>query len=161
MKRLIILACMLLPLVSCGPKKEDLTKTALELCQYIPDHVLKPEAKEFMTPEFFSALDAAFNAPVEAEEGEIGDNEWLFYFVTGNGGSTPLYSIKSVTQTSEDAATAVINVKDLWEEGTEPVGEGADYEISLVRVNGKWLLDDFDGKKAQCIDYVKSLKNKD
>ena len=159
MKRLFILASLLLPLVVCGQKKEDLSKTALELCQYIPDHVLKPEAQEFMTPEFFSALDAAFNAPVETE-GMIGCNEWLFYFVTGNGGSTPFYTVKSVTQTSEDTATAVINVKDIWQEGAEPVGEGADYEISLVRVNGKWLLDDFDGKKAQCIQYVKSLQIK-
>ena len=161
MKRLFILACLLLPLVSCGPQKVDLAKRALELCKYIPDHELLPEAKEFMTPEFYAALDEAFNAPVEVEEGEIGDDEWLYYFVTGNGGATPLYTVKSVTQTSEDTAMAVINVKEVWEEDTEPVGEGAEYEISLVRVNGKWLLDDFDGKKAQCIEYVKSLKEED
>ena len=161
MKRLFILACLLLPLVSCGPKKVDLAKRALELCKYIPDHELDPNAKKFMTPEFYDALYEAFNAPVEEEEGEIGDNEWLYYFVTGNGGAKPLYTVKSVTQTSEDTATAVINVKEVWEEDTEPVGEGAEYEISLVRVNGKWLLDDFDGKKAECIEYVKSLKEED
>ena len=159
MKRLFILVSLLLPLVFCCSKKVDLNQTALELCQYIPDHELKPEAKEFMTPEFYATLEEAFNAPV-VDYGEIGDNEWLNYFVTGNGGSTPSFSVKSVTQTSKNTATAVINVKDIWEEGTEPVGEGADYEISLVRVNRKWLLDDFDNKKAECIDYVELMRNK-
>ena len=158
MKRIFILACMLLPFVACGPK-EDLSQRALELCKYIPDHELNPEAKEFMTPEFYAALEEAFDAPV-VDYLEIGDDEWLNYFVTGNGGSTPAYSVKSVTKTSKNTATAVINVKDIWEEGAEPVGEGADYEISLVRVNRKWLLDDFDNKKAECIDYVDLMRSK-
>ena len=158
MKRFLFLACLLFPLVSCAHKK-DLAQTALELCRYIPDHGLDPEAAAHMTPDFYLALEEAFQAPV-VDYGGIGDDEWLYYFVTGNGGSTPSYSVKSVSQTSEDAATAVINVKDIWEEGTEPVGEGADYEISLVRIGKEWLLDDFDNKKAECIDYVKALRAK-
>lgn len=109
MKRIIVILSLLLPLVSCGQPKVNLTDRALELCQYIPDHVLKPEAKEAMTPEFFLALSEAFDAPV-ADFEEIGDNEWLWYFVTGNGGSEPAYSVKSVSQTDKNTASAVITV---------------------------------------------------
>ena len=42
-------------------------------------------------------MSEAFNAPV-ADYGEIGDNEWLWYFVTGNGGSEPVYSVKAACQ---------------------------------------------------------------
>ena len=65
--------------------QKALADRTLELCQYIPDHVLNPDAKEAMTPEFFHALSEVFEAPV-ADYLEIGDNEWLWYFVTGNGG---------------------------------------------------------------------------
>ena len=64
MKRLLIITSLLLPLFSCAQPKEDLSERALELCQYIPDHGLKPEAKDFMPPEFFRVLSEAFDAPV-------------------------------------------------------------------------------------------------
>ena len=81
MKRSLIILCLLLPLFSCAQSKENLSERALELCQYIPDHGLNPEARDYMTPEFFGALSEAFDAPV-VDYGEIGDNEWLWYFVT-------------------------------------------------------------------------------
>lgn len=97
MKRVLAILFLLFPFLSCCQPKTFLTDRTLELCQYIPDHVLKPEAKEAMTPDFFRALSEAFNAPV-ADYGEIGDNEWLWYFVTGNGGSEPVYSVKAACQ---------------------------------------------------------------
>ena len=30
----------------------------------------------------------------------------------------------------------------------------------MVRVDGQWLLDDFDGKKAACVEYVKEMRAK-
>ena len=48
----------------------------------------------------------------------IGDNEWLWYFVTGNGGSEPVYSVKSVSRTGKDTARAIITVRQKWEDGT-------------------------------------------
>ena len=160
MKRLLIITSLLLPLFSCAQPKEDLSERALELCQYIPDHVLKPEAKDYMTPEFFRVLSEAFDAPV-VDYGEIGDNEWLWYFVTGNGGGDPYYGIKSVSRVSKDKATAVITVRETWEgEFIDTKQDAREYGISLKRVNGQWLLDDFDGKKAECVDYIKEMRAK-
>ena len=159
MKRFFIFFCILFPVLSCAQPKEDLTERVLELCEYIPDHFLNPGAEDYMTPEFYHALSEAFAAPV-ADYGEIGDNEWLWYFVTGNGGSTPYYSVKSISRPSKDAATAIINVKDVWDEEKGPEGEGKDYKVSLKRIDGEWLLDDFDGKKKECIQYVKKMRAK-
>ena len=159
MKRLFFFSSLVLSVLSCAQSKVDLSERALELCQYIPDHELNPEARDYMTAEFYDALDEAFEAPV-VDYGEIGENEWLFYFVTGNGGSRPDYSVKSVSEPSGDTATATINVKDVWDEETGPEGEGVDYQISMKCVEGKWLLDDFDGKKAECLAYIKEMRAK-
>jgi hypothetical protein len=159
MKRVLAILFLLFPFLSCCQPKTFLTDRTLELCQYIPDHVLKPEAKEAMTPDFFRALSEAFNAPV-ADYGEIGDNEWLWYFVTGNGGSEPVYSVKSVSQTDKDSARAIITVRQKWEDGSFAEEDTKEYEVLLKRVDGQWLLDDFDGKKAACQAYVRQVREK-
>lgn len=112
-----------------------------------------------MTPDFFRALSEAFNAPV-ADYGEIGDNEWLWYFVTGNGGSEPVYSVKSVSRTGKDTARAIITVRQKWEDGTCAEEDAKEYEVSLQCIDGQWLLDDFDGKKAACRAYVRQVREK-
>ena len=157
MKRVLAILFRLFPFLSCCQSKTFLTDRTLELCQYIPDHVLKPEAKEAMTPDFFWALSEAFDAPV-ADYGEIGDNEWLWYCVTGNGGSEPVYSVKSVTQTARNSARAIVTVLQRWEDGTET--DAKECEVLLKRIDGKWLLDDFDGKKAECHSYVRMVREK-
>ena len=69
--------------------------------------------------------------------------------------------IKSVSRVSKDRATAVITVRETWEGEFIDTEENArEYGISLKRVNGQWLLDDFDGKKAECVDYIKEMRAK-
>ena len=159
MKRFFILFCLLLPLFSCAQSKEGLSERALELCQYVPDHVLKPEAKDHMTPEFFRSLSEAFDAPV-VDYGEIGDNEWLWYFVTGNDAATPEFTVKSISLVDETHAVATIAVQNRSDVTQELFDDVAEYPVEMVRVDGQWLLDDFDGKKAECVDYVKEMRAK-
>ena len=159
MKRFFILFCLLLPLFSCAQSKEDLSERALELCQYVPDHVLKPEAKDYMTPEFFRSLSEAFDAPV-VDYGEIGDNEWLWYFVTGNDAATPEFTVKSLSLVDETHAVATIAVQNRSDVTQELFDGVAEYPVEMVRVDGQWLLDDFDGKKAACVEYVKEMRAK-
>ena len=113
-----------------------------------------------MTPEFFNTLSEAFEAPV-VDYGEIGDNEWLWYFVTRNGGGEPFYGVKSVTRTSKDKAKATITVRETWEgEFIVSEEEAREYEIALKRIDGQWLLDDFDVKKAECLKYIQEMRSK-
>ena len=159
MKRFFILFCLLLPLFSCAQSQKDLSERALELCQYVPDHVLKPEAKDYMTPEFFRSLSEAFDAPV-VDYGEIGDNEWLWYFVTGNDAATPEFTVKSISRVDETHAVATIAVQNRSDVTQELFDDVAEYPVEMVRVDGQWLLDDFDGKKAECVEYVKEMRAK-
>ena len=159
MKRVIICLCTIFPIISCAQSKENLSERALELCQYIPDHGLKPEAKGYMTPEFFNTLSEAFEAPV-VDYGEIGDNEWLWYFVTGNDAATPEFTVKSISLVDETHAVATIAVQKRSDITQELFDEVAEYPVEMVRVDGQWLLDDFDGKKAECNQYVQQMRNK-
>ena len=159
MKRFLIIIGLLLPLFSWAQPKQDLSERVLELCQYIPDHSLKPEAKDYLTPEFFRVLSEAFDAPV-VDYGEIGDNEWLWYFVTGNDAATPEFTVKSLSIVDPTHAVATIAVQNRSDITRELFGEIAEYPIEMVRVGGQWLLDDFDGKKAECRDYIKMMRGK-
>lgn len=70
-----------------------------------------------------------------ADYGEIGDNEWLWFFVTGNGGSEPVYSVKSVTKTVRNTARAIVTVLQRWEDGTET--DAKECEVLLKRIYGQ------------------------
>ena len=121
----------------------ELTGRVLELCRYIPDHELLPEAANYMTADFFKALSDAFAKPAP-DDGTIDDTEWLYTFVTGNGGALPAYSVESVYRTDRTHATATVGVRDLWEPGGEPSGELRLHHMDLVLEGGHWLISDFD-----------------
>ena len=159
MKRSLIILSILLPAFSWAQPKQDLSERVLELCQYIPDHGLKPEAKDVMTPVFFQALSEAFDAPV-VDYGEIGDNEWLWYFVTGNDAATPEFTVKSLSNVDPTHAVATIAVQKRSDVTQELFDDVAEYPFEMVRVDGQWLMDDFDGKKAECIAFVKEMRAK-
>ena len=152
MKRLFFCIGMLLMILSCGQPKEDLSGKVLELCQFIPDHGLKAEAADYLTPEFYNAYAEAFDAPV-ADYGEIGENEWLWYFVGGNGDYELAYKVQSVKRISKDLASAIVSTHE-----NAPEGEG--HVVMIKKVDGKWLLDDIDGKKDECISYIKKMRGK-
>ena len=141
---------------------EELSSIALELCEYIPDHGILDDAECHMTPEYFRAVDEAFAAPDGCYDG-IGDNEWLWYFVTGNDGSSPYYTVKSVFLVDPAHAFADITIQDIydWEEGGKPHPESIVHRcIKMTKTEGKWLLDNFENTKQDCQDYVKRLRAK-
>ena len=74
--------------------------------------------------------------------------------------SLSVYGIKSVSKPAKNYATAVITVRDDWDGQVSPEVDAREYKISMKRVDGNWLLDDFDGKKAECRDYIKMMRGK-
>ena len=146
----IILAALLL--AACTNSEEQLRKRAFELCQYIPDHELLEKSKGYMTEDFYNVLDTMFN---HLPEFEAMDHEWLYYFVTGNGGTIADYTVVSVEQTDKTHAIATINVRQKWEDGSfDPTSDIEEHKLSMEKVNGQWLISDFDGHKADCIRHI-------
>lgn len=147
-----ILAAVLLVECGNGDNEKTLKERATELCQYIPDHELLERSKEFMTEDFFAVLDTMFNY---LPEHEAMDHEWLYYFVTGNGGTIADYEVTAVELTDETHAVATVNVRQKWEDGSfDETSDIEVHQLSMEKVDGVWLMADFDGHKQDCIRHI-------
>lgn len=138
-------------LISCNKTNENLSSIAFDLCQYIPDHELLERSKDYMTEDFYSVLETTFNLP----EHEAMDHEWLHYFVTGNGGTIADYEVVGVEKTDDTHAVATISVRQKWEDGSFCEEEDIEeHKLYMEKVDGKWLMSDFDGHKQDCQRYI-------
>ena len=155
MKRVIIILTAALLLAACGTTEEQLKQRANELCAYIPDHELLEKSHDYMTADFYAVLDTMF---YRLPEHEAMDHEWLYYFVTGNGGTIADYEVVSVEKTDASHAVATILVRQKWPEGDNgadlSLEEPEEHRLYMERVNGEWLMSDFDEHKADCIRYI-------
>ena len=151
-KKILFTILVVLTFSACNNSEEQLKKRANELCQFIPDHELLERSKNYMTEDFYAVLDTMF---YHLPEHEAMDHEWLYYFVTGNGGTIADYEVQSVEKTDETHAVATILVRQKWEDGS--FDENSDIEehrLYMERINGEWLMSDFDEHKADCIRYI-------
>lgn len=151
MKRIIFCLAFTALFAACR-NTQSLEDRAAQLCAYIPDHQLLEKSRDYMTPDFYALLDTMF---YRLPEHEAMDHEWLYYFVTGNGGTIADYEIVKVEQTDKDHALATISVRQVWEDGS--FDESTDLEehyMAMERVKGQWLMSDFDGHKADCIRHI-------
>jgi len=160
MRRILFYTLLAVVFAACQ-KSQTLEERAAELCAYIPDHELLEKSRDYMTPDFYAVLDTMF---YRLPQHEAMDHEWLYYFVTGNGGTIADYEVVKVEQTDRDHALATISVRQKWAEcppdetgGTASAEEGEipeEHRLYMERVNGQWLLSDFDNHKADCIRYI-------
>lgn len=160
--------CAVSMLTACTNQEAQLKDRASELCRYVPDHELLGEAREYMTADFYSVLDTMFNfLPAH----DALEREWLYYFVTGNGGTKPVFEVAGVEQTDATHAVATILVKQVWEEEVlEPdpasdamffeaiEAEAEQHRLYMEKQNGRWLMSDFDEHKAECISYLANYR---
>ena len=153
MKRYIpIILCSALLAVACSTRQDRLIRRAGELCQFIPDHELLARSQAYMTPDFYAVLDTMF---YHLPEHEAMDHEWLYYFVTGNGGTIADYEVQSVELTDDTHAVATILVRQKWEDGSfDPNSDIEEHRLYMQCVDGTWLMSDFDEHKADCIRYI-------
>jgi len=152
MKKILLILSAALLLTACTGTEGQLKKRAFELCQYIPDHALLEQSRDYMTDDFYAVLDTMFyRLPAH----EAMDHEWLYYFVTGNGGTIADYEVVSVELTDDTHAVATIRVRQKWEDGSfDPESDIEEHQLYMEKVNGKWLMSDFDGHKVDCIRYI-------
>ena len=153
MKKLTTIALAALLLSACTNNEQMLKKRAAELCHYIPDHELLERSKNYMTEDFYAVLDTMFN---HLPDEEPLDHEWLYYFVTGNGGTIADCTVTGVEQTDETHAIAHINCFQKWADGGdyEPDDMGEPHRLYMEKENGRWLMSDFDEHKADCIRHI-------
>lgn len=158
-KPLLLMALALLPLAACNPGQKKVEDRALELCAYIPDHGLSENADKYLTDSYMRAYQEAMDIPEWVEyAGEIGEKEFLFYFVSGNGNAEPEYRLLEVRMTDKEHAEADVEIIPKWEDGTVDEDSVRKGTMKLVLKGGEWLLDDFDGTKEQCQAFVRKTR---
>lgn len=152
MKRLFLILTVALAVAACSDSERQLRDRAAELCKYIPDHELRQESRDYMTDDFYNVLDTMFN---HLPEFEAMDHEWLYYFVTGNGGTIADFTVTGVELTDNTHAVATISVRQKWEDGSfDPNTDVEEHKLYMENVDGVWLMSDFDGHKADCIRHI-------
>lgn len=152
MKKILIFTLAALMFAACSDSEKQLKERAAELCQYIPDHELLEKSKDYMTADFYAVLDTMFN---QLPEFEAMDHEWLYYFVTGNGGTVADYEVAGVEKTDDTHAVATIKVRQKWEDGSfDPNSDVEEHKLYMEKVDGQWLMSDFDGHKQDCIENI-------
>ena len=152
MKKILVLAFAALLFAACTDSEKQLKERAAELCQYIPDHKLLEKSKDYMTANFYAVLDTMFN---QLPEFEAIDHEWLYYFVTGNGGTIADYEVVGVEKTDKTHAIATIKVRQKWEDGSfDENTDVEEHKLNMEKVDGQWLMSDFDGHKQDCIENI-------
>ena len=151
-KSFLTLSLATILMVACGDTEEKLRERAAELCAYVPDHQLLEKSKDYMTEDFYAVLDTMFN---HLPEFEVTDHEWLYYFVTGNGGTIADYEVKSVELTDKTHAVATILVRQKWEDGSfDETMDVEEHQMLMEKVDGIWLMSDFDNHKQDCIRHI-------
>lgn len=152
MRKALAILISAVMLSACADSPKQLIKRADELCRYIPDHELLEKSRDFMTTDFFAVLDTMFyRLPAH----EAMDHEWLYYFVTGNGGTIADFTVTGVEKTDKTHATATVSVRQKWEDGSfDPDSDIEEHQLSMEKVDGVWLMSDFDGHKQDCINYI-------
>ena len=152
MRKALAILISAVMLSACADSPKQLTKRADELCRYIPDHELLEKSRDFMTTDFYAVLDTMFyRLPAH----EAMDHEWLYYFVTGNGGTIADFTVTGVTKIDKTHATATVSVRQKWEDGSfDPDSDIEEHLLSMEKVDGVWLMSDFDGHKQDCINYI-------
>ena len=139
--------------------EESLEGVVCRVFAAIPDHCdITPEVHELMTASLYDAIHSAWEAIPEDQEG-IGDEEFLFYFLTGNGGDeVDRASVRLLSTEPGEGGSIVATVAydTRWEDKTPSTTDTL--TLTLVCEQGTWLLDDFDGVKARCMGYIASQK---
>ena len=152
MKKLTAITLAALLLAACASNEAKLKQRAEELCQHIPDHELLEKSRDYLTADFYAVLDTMFN---HLPDEQPLDHEWLYYFVTGNGGTIADYTVTTVEQSDEDHAVATISVRQQWEDGSfDSTADVEEHKLYMERVDGQWLMSDFDGHKADCLNHI-------
>ena len=115
----------------------------------MPDHQFDPSIKPAFSERYFNLLEEAWAVPVDEIMG-IGENEWLYYFMTGNGGDEEFmdHSKKILEAVVMDDSNSWVQMEYL----------GQVHDIVMHFENGDWVIDNFDGTRDQMERYIKTQR---
>lgn len=147
-KALLCLAVLLL--ISCRAELR-LEQRAKDLCQYIPDVERLELSQDYMTDEFYTALDTMIHMPDSTPV----LHEWEFWFCAADG--TPIArcdcQLLRLDKRNGSSAEAVVKVQP-----EDPDYDTEEHTLTMRNVNGQWMIADFDGRLSDARRYIKIKK---
>lgn len=118
----------------------------LELLKAIPDHGINPGSEEYFTPQYYSLLQQAWAVPSDAI-GQIGSDDWLYYFVSGNGDWDGQFNY-SITRCADSGNFVLIEFY------LNQSGQEREHTLTLLRQGSRWLIADYDNTLQQMQQYI-------
>ena len=166
MKKVLTLSLLVLVLCQCSPvqknrrpptpydqypekfAKEYIIQSAKKLVDYVPDHEFDPSIKPAFGEEYYSLLEEAWAVPV-VDLGGIGEDEWLYFFLSGNGGDENADHNKTILE-----ATMI----DDWGSYVRMEYLGSVHDIVMHFENDDWVISNFDGTRDELLRYIRSQR---
>lgn len=151
MKRFLIYITAVMLLAACNSESK-IAGRAQELCRHIPVPEQLEQSRNYLTEDFYAALDTMFNLPDTSEV----LHEWEFWFCAADGSPVARCSteVQSVEQTDATHATVTVLVHP-----EDPDYTADEHTLCMELVEGAWLISDFDNRLADCIRYTKNARN--
>jgi len=125
-----------------------------DMCEYLalcmPDHQMEVAARDHFTKQYLRAWDLAYNMPDLGQyAGYIGDNEWLYYFVSGNGdcGKVSVH----ITDISLNSSSATISFDYLFSSCPNATHH---HTMQLSYMDNQWLISNFDDTFTRLQQFV-------
>jgi hypothetical protein len=149
---LILSACSLLAVQDVYGQAylEDyyIKRRVAQLVPYIPDHGMENSRREAFEPSFYRLLNHAFSMP-SSGIGEIGYEEWLYYFVSGQDyDGSENNQVEVIDYTLNGQKTAYVEVKYFQRNHT-----------IVLHYNGfDWVIADFDSLKTRLEQYIAEMR---
>lgn len=146
--RVFLWSLLIMGLQSCSHK--DITnEQVMHWVSCIPNHALDTSVADAYTQDYYSLLEEAWAVPTD-NPGGIGSEEWLYYFMSGNGEDYNDVEVLS-KQVSGDKAqvkfNCIYNAKNLEE-----------HTLELLFVNNCWLITNFDSTRTRLYDYISTMR---
>ena len=121
------------------------------LISCIPDHGMDNAYSWAFTEEYYDLLKRAWDKPVSEDEGYLGENEFLYYFINGNGEPYSRIDLDS-TYTVGDKAVVSFDCVWVWEH--EEMNRMSHKLYLTTTEEGKWVIENYDDTKALMEEYL-------
>ena len=153
MKRLCAFVSMIM-LLACNATQQGLKKNAEELFSHIPETGSLEGCKAFLTDDFFASVEEMVSLPDFTPV----LHEWEFWFAAADGSPIAANACEvtgvELTDKTHAKATVLVHPSDSDYDAEE-------HTLLMEKIDGKWLLADFDDAKQSCTRYIDNYRKEE
>lgn len=127
---------------------EIINKRVEELVKFIPDHQMVENGESYYTTEYYNLLKKAWGIPNKGD-GMIGDEEFLYYFIEGNGECEGNHKVVPTDTKILNDSTASVTF-DYYHSETNKNS----HNFFLIKKGNNWIISNYDDTKALLTTYI-------